>query len=76
MIRLLSQNHIQIPSQAVIIQTLLKIRDDPLPDEYRYYLTFIFDKFHSYRFDMQMNNNNGIITALIFDSVFLKFGAY
>jgi len=25
---------------------------------------------------MQMNNNNGIITALIFDSVFLKFGAY
>ena len=48
LIRLLSQRHIQLPSEAIIIQTISRNEGSTSFGENLYSLVVVFDKFHSY----------------------------
>jgi hypothetical protein len=76
LIRLLSQRSIQLPSEAIIIQTICRNEYSPTLTENRYSLIAVFDKFHTYQFAMRVNSDNGIILSLTLEGIYYKFGAY
>jgi hypothetical protein len=76
LIRLLSQRHIQLPSEAIIIQTISRNEGSPSRGENLYSLVAVFDKFHTFQFLMRVNSISGIILSLTLDGIFYKFGAY